>query len=156
MIVKHLATHFLYYSECFSYPFYATQIISPLLNSLISANQEKWRNFSQSWNLYTPYCSSSVGSLLVIYSMDHWTCCIQRIFKTICDLKVLFYIYCFNGSIMIIFLIEFRIALAWFHESMLYIIKSIILLLCLLETIAMIFPLKANFAVARVGRTINI
>ena len=47
-------------------PFYATQIINPFLNSLIiSLIMIKERDFSQSWNPYTLYCSSSVKSLLV-------------------------------------------------------------------------------------------
>ena len=47
-IIDHqIARHFLHYSEC-SYhplPFYATQMITPLLSSRISANQDKGLGF---------------------------------------------------------------------------------------------------------------
>ena len=43
-------------------PFYATKIISFFLNSIISANQKKRLGIGA--NPYTPYCFSSVESLL--------------------------------------------------------------------------------------------
>ena len=43
------------------FPFIATQIINPFLNSIISANHEKERNFSH----YTPHRSYSVEYLLL-------------------------------------------------------------------------------------------
>ena len=46
-------------------PFYATQIIDPFLNSIISANHEKGEEFEPMGNPYTPYCFSRVESLLL-------------------------------------------------------------------------------------------
>ena len=49
-----------------SLPFFAILKINPFLNSRISANHDKNMVFSQSWNPYTLWCSSSVESLLFI------------------------------------------------------------------------------------------
>ena len=55
------------------FPFYPIKIISPFLNSIISANNEKGNGFQpmQCWNPYTPYLFSSVESLNSIHS--HWS-----------------------------------------------------------------------------------
>ena len=45
-------------------PFYVTQIINTFLNSIISANNEKGKEFQPVVKPYTPYFSSSVDSLL--------------------------------------------------------------------------------------------
>ena len=46
--------------------FYANQIINPFLNLRILANYDKSRDFSQSWNPYSPFCSSSVHRISFI------------------------------------------------------------------------------------------
>ena len=67
IIDKHIAWHFVHYSEClYPSPFHATQIVNIFLASRISANLKKGWNFSQSGNPYTPYCSSSVEPFLWI------------------------------------------------------------------------------------------
>ena len=47
MTEKQIAKYFVQYSECLSnpLPFYATQIINPILNSMISANHNKGEGF---------------------------------------------------------------------------------------------------------------
>ena len=56
----------------FPFSFYANQIITPSLSSMDSANRDRvegfqpivieWKDFSLSWNPYTPYCFSIVES----------------------------------------------------------------------------------------------
>ena len=88
-IEKQIARYFLWYSTCLSnpLPFYVTQIINPFLNSII----QSWKreNLSQLWNPYTPYCFSSVESLLVEpLTSPLW--CRDEFFQFQCQLRTLY------------------------------------------------------------------
>ena len=61
MIEKQIAWHDVYNSDGLS-----IIIINPFPNLMIRANHEKRRNFSQWLNPHTPYCVSSVTSLLPV------------------------------------------------------------------------------------------
>ena len=64
---KQLARWIMKYTKCLStpLPFYATQIITTLINSIISANHDKVEKFDpQWWNPYKGDCFSFVKSLL--------------------------------------------------------------------------------------------
>ena len=73
--VHNTAYHFMHYSECLSIPilFYGTPIINPFLIQGSQPIMIKGRDFSQWWNPYTLYCSSSVkisfkiGSIIYCY-----------------------------------------------------------------------------------------
>ena len=65
IIEKQIAQHFVHYSKCLSnpIPLYATQII--ILTQSPQPILKKERNFSQSWNPYTPFYFSSVESFFL-------------------------------------------------------------------------------------------
>ena len=68
MLEKQIARYFVQYSEFLStlLSFYATQMIYPFPNSMISTIK-KCRNFMQCWNHFTTNCFSSVESILYEY-----------------------------------------------------------------------------------------
>ena len=55
-------------------PFYATQIINPFVNSIVSANHEKEKDFQPMEKLYAPYCFFSVESLLKAIIRTPYVC----------------------------------------------------------------------------------
>ena len=91
-IEKQIACYFVRYSTCLSnpIPFYVIQIINPFLDSIISANYEKIGKVQPICrNPYTPYCFSSVDSLLVEpLTSPLW--CRDEFYQFQCQLRTLY------------------------------------------------------------------